>query len=91
MDSPMSESLGQDSQDNQDATSTSPLDSAIEKVKSYIQKPELVTPETLQMLLSDLMDMKGEEDSEPQDSGESDGNAPSGGLTILLGGKGEGQ
>lgn len=39
----------------------SSLDSAISKIQSYIANPKLVTPQTLQDVLSDLMDLKDEE------------------------------
>ena len=41
------------------------LDSAIAKVKSFIQRPALATTQALDELLMDLEDMKGDEKHEP--------------------------
>jgi len=48
------------------------IDSIISTVDSYILDPKLITPQTLEQLKSDLMDLKsyldGEETQEPMES-----------------------
>ena len=76
----LAEDLSKDDTGGQDQNNA--LDSAISKVQSYIANPSLVTPQTLQELLSDLMDYKDEEGQEPQDQ-----EQKSHGLSIMIGGK----
>ena len=67
-------------------TNETPLDGLIERVKSYIEEPKLVTKETLQELLSELEDLKSvmdEEEPEEEMPKEKEGKNP--GLLISIG------
>ena len=63
------------------------IDSIISTVKSYIQDPKLVTPETLTSLKADLEDLKGYLDGEePEDEVKSEPEEKGdGGLMIMIG------
>ena len=64
------------------------IDGIIATVESYIQNPKMVTPETLNQLKSDLMDLKDYLDN-GENQEESGGNTPfnegHGGLAIMIG------
>lgn len=62
-----------------------PFDEIIARVTQYRDKPELATPETMQALLDDLMDLKPFVDGENEMEEGHEGSAGKGGLTIVLG------
>ena len=64
--------------------STGGIDGIIATVQEYKDNPQLVTPETLDQLLSDLMDLKNYLDEGEQASGEPQKGEP-GGLSIIIG------
>ena len=63
----------------------SPLDSAIEKVESYIDDPELATKETLMALYEDLMVVKNEMEGGEEDEMEEGEEMKSKPLSIIIG------
>ena len=64
------------------------IDAIIERVESYIQQPEMVTPQTMNELKMELIDLKtfldGEETQEPT-------QAPQSGLSEMMSKYGGGQ
>ena len=60
------------------------IDGIITRVQEYKDNAQLVTPETLDQLLSDLMDLKNYLDEEEQAPGEPQKGEP-GGLSIIIG------
>ena len=69
--------------DNQ-SESTGGIDGIITRVQEYKDNPQLVTPETLDQLLSDLMDLKSYLDEGDQVPEEPQKGEP-GGLSIIIG------
>lgn len=61
------------------------IDSIIQTVESYISNPKLVTPQTLESLRDELIDLKSylDEGDQPDQSSQPDDNK--GGLTIAIG------
>ena len=55
-------------QTTNDEQTQTPLDSIISRVDSYIQDPKLVTPDTLMELKTELEDLKGYVENEPQEA-----------------------
>lgn len=60
------------------------IDGIIAQVDSYLAKPELVTPETLMDLRTQLEDLKSI--LEPETEPEAPSGAPEGGLAGMIGG-----
>ena len=58
------------------------IDEIIMRVESYIQNPQMVTPETLNQLKSELIDLKGVLEGEPEE--EMPMEKPSGGLSGMM-------
>ena len=61
------------------------IDQVISRVESYIQNPRMVTPETLNELKSELIDLKTEYEGESPEDGYNDStDRPVGGLGGMM-------
>lgn len=64
------------------------IDAIISRVESYVEDPDLVTPETLMELKEELMDLKGYMDGEDEME---EPEKEEGGLSIIIGKKMRGE